>query len=190
MSRFTIDIGKINTTMARAIDVGVLACGNHVKNTISSSMASNSKGRSSAPGTPPNRQTGNLSRSIQPHLVATGVVRVGANERYARIHEMGGVIRPKRAKYLWIPVNAKPSETPSAVISHKKDYAFIPRRSGGFFVVKKSKSGRKLKAGMIYVLSLGVYLAKRPYMAPGLAKAAPDLPRIFSQAARKAFGVA
>lgn len=190
MSRYTIDIGKINTTMAKAIDVGVRACGNHVKNTISSSMASRGRGKSSAPGSPPNRQTGNLSRSIQPHLVAPGVVRVGANERYARIHELGGVIRPKRAKYLWIPVNAKPSETPSKVISNKKDYTFIPRRSGGFFVVKKSKSGRKLKAGMIYVLSLGTWLPKRPYMAPGLAKASPQLPEVFAAAARKAFGVA
>ncbi len=190
MTRYTIDIGKINTTMAKAIEVGVLACGNHVKNTISSSMASRGRGKSSAPGTPPNRQTGNLSRSIQPHLVAPGVVRVGANERYARIHELGGVIRPKAAKYLWIPVNAKGSETPRSVIANKKAYTFIPRRSGGFFIVKKSKSGRKLKAGMIYVLSFGVYLAKRPYMRPGLEAAKPELPGIFAAAARKAFGVA
>ena len=43
--------------------------------------------------------TGALSRSIT-HEVTPGRARVGSNLKYARIHEVGGVIRPRVAAFL------------------------------------------------------------------------------------------
>ncbi len=59
-----------------------------------------SSGRpASRPGTPPSRLTGTLSRSIT-HEVTTSRARVGTNLKYARIHELGGIIRPKTKPFL------------------------------------------------------------------------------------------
>ena len=53
----------------------------------------------SRPGKPPHKLTGTLSRSIT-HEVTTSRARVGTNLKYARIHEVGGIIRPKTAPAL------------------------------------------------------------------------------------------
>lgn len=45
------------------------------------------------------RRSGDLARSVGYKLRGNRVV-IGSNLRYARIHEYGGVIRPKRAKAL------------------------------------------------------------------------------------------
>lgn len=58
----------------------------------------------SPPGKPPGVRTGTLARSIFTDITRLGderpSVRVGSNLVYARIHEFGGVIRPKKAKLL------------------------------------------------------------------------------------------
>lgn len=53
-----------------------------------------------AKGKPPHRLTGALARSIDYELVGKYAARIGSNLVYARIHELGGVIRPKKAKAL------------------------------------------------------------------------------------------
>lgn len=60
----------------------------------------------SRPGSPPGNQTGNLSRNINVVPATRSNMRavVGTNVEYARIHELGGTIRPTRARYLGIPV--------------------------------------------------------------------------------------
>jgi len=54
------------------------------------------------------RKTGRLAGSIQSeqYIVGGGVVgRVGSNLKYARIHETGGVITSKSAKFLYFTVD-------------------------------------------------------------------------------------
>lgn len=49
------------------------------------------------------RRTGRLAGSIETEVLGTRnevIGRVGSNLKYARIHELGGVIRPVRAEYL------------------------------------------------------------------------------------------
>ena len=63
------------------------------------------KNRSIAkPGTAPGARTGTLARSVvidRSRLNADNPsVRVGTNLVYARIHEFGGIIKPKKAKWL------------------------------------------------------------------------------------------
>lgn len=54
------------------------------------------------------RRTGRLASSIEAeqYIVGGGVVgRVGSNLKYAKIHETGGVIEPKSAKFLYFTVD-------------------------------------------------------------------------------------
>jgi phage gpG-like protein len=54
------------------------------------------------------RLTGDLSRSIAVKIEDGGMTgRIGTNKVYARIQEYGGVIVPKRAKFLAFKVNGK-----------------------------------------------------------------------------------
>ncbi len=48
--------------------------------------------------------TGRLSKSLA-MVVSASAVRVGSNLVYAAIQQMGGVVRPKRGKFLAIPVD-------------------------------------------------------------------------------------
>lgn len=49
--------------------------------------------------------SGDLKKSI---TVDAGEdeVRIGSPEPYARIHQFGGVIKPKRGRFLWIPIRS------------------------------------------------------------------------------------
>lgn len=58
------------------------------------------------------KRTGNLGRSIHNEVVSTGqhhaTVSVGTNSVYARMEEMGGIIRPRNAKRLaWQDENGR-----------------------------------------------------------------------------------
>lgn len=191
---FRIDLSKLNGTLDRAVRAGVANAATHVRTVITESLQTKHGGKSSPPGTPPSRQKGGLSRSIAVHMVSGRIARVAANTPYALIHEVGGVIRPVKGRYLWQPVGAKKSESPTAVVGSMKakkgEYIMIPRRSAGFFVVRKSKSGRKTKTGLIYILSLAITMPKRPYMKPGLEKSKAGLLDAFKLGAAKHMGAA
>lgn len=181
-----LDLAAINGKVERAIGTGLAACGTAVRTDAKASMGSMHGGKPSAPGSPPNRQQGALSRSIS-SVVEGRTARVGSNLAYARIQEKGGTIRPRNGRFLWVPINARAGETPTAVRNDKKNFAFIPRRAGGWFVVRKSKSGRKTKRGLLYVLIHGTNLAARPYLAPALGRVAPRMSTIFAKAAGSNF---
>lgn len=190
--KITVDISKfnINTTamaakMERAIKTGLNAASSALVTDIVASFGQGHGGKPSAPGSPPNRQKGALSRSIA-YMVDGRTARVGSNLIYSRIHEKGGTIRPKNGRFLWIPINAKRSEKPSTMFG-RKDISFLPRRSGGYFVVKRGKKGRKLKGGLLYVLVHGVHLEPRPYLKPALHRMAPKMGPIFATAAHSTF---
>lgn len=64
----------------------------------------------SSPGSPPNRRSGSLARSIVgvgPRSTGKPLTgAVGTNHIAARINEFGGTIRPKKQKALCFPINA------------------------------------------------------------------------------------
>ena len=65
-----------------------------------------------------NRRTGNLARDwvvdVSDGETLSAEIRTqGTANAYAGIHETGGVVRPKNAKYLWIPL--KPNQTAAGV---------------------------------------------------------------------------
>ena len=51
----------------------------------------------------PLQDTGSLRDSITFKTAGSHTVSVGTNKPYAALHNYGGVIRPKKSKWLWIP---------------------------------------------------------------------------------------
>lgn len=101
-------------------------------------------------------QRGALSRSIKYRVDGDSVVisAGGADIPYARIQHEGGVIRPRNAKYLAIPL------TPKARLSRARDYhgeTFIAKG----VIFEKDESG---KITPIYALKKEVTLPSRRYM--------------------------
>ena len=87
------------------------------------------------------------------HAVEDDRVVVGTNLRYARIHHFGGIIRPRTAKYLAIPL--------TKAASAKK-----PREWENTFV-SKGVIFRKMEDGnteALYALKKEVVMPARPYM--------------------------
>lgn len=99
---------------------------------------------------------GHLLRSIKYRIDGDAVVisAGAANVPYARIHHEGGIIRPKNAKYLAIPL------TPQAKLYRPRDYP-------GDTFIKKGIIFLKLEGGQIqplYVLKKQVEIPARRYM--------------------------
>lgn len=98
-------------------------------------------------------RSGRLWRSIHKTVAVTGQnikAEVGSNVVYARIHELGGEIRPIRAEYLAFQVMGAGGARKSAA-----------RISGGDWVRTKL-----------------VRMPARPYLSTALAKERPNIPRI------------
>lgn len=110
------------------------------------------------------KSTGNLSRSIITRPNDSRLeVSVGPTAIYGRIHELGGVIRPKRAKALTIPIG----ETKGS----PKDY-------GQMSVIRLGNRAYLAETGdgmvrMRFILKKSVRMPKRPYMKPALEATKP-----------------
>lgn len=129
------------------------------------------------------RRTGHLSRSIGSIVVQeqgelVGIVgsgvRTGSRVRYADIHERGGVIRPKRAKYLTIPIGKSKTKAGVGRFSARDimggfteyDKTAVFRSKKGnliYWGVKKLKKGNRLEP--LFVLVKSVTIPARRYMS-------------------------
>lgn len=119
-------------------------------------------------------RTGKLRQSIGSRVVfneqgIAGIVgsgvRTGKRMIYANIHETGGTIRPKRKKWLTVPLaNAlTPSGAPKRPSARDWNNTFILRtKSGQLLIVRKD--GKK-RITPLYVLKKSVSIAKRRYMS-------------------------
>jgi phage gpG-like protein len=105
-------------------------------------------------------QTRTLSRSLHEEVTMQGkhvaVDEIGTDLEYAAIHEFGGVIHPRTAKYLAIPVG---------------DYTGSPSKYPGL-KLRKTKNGNLVlvsASGQVqYVLKSSVEIPARPYLRPAL----------------------
>jgi phage gpG-like protein len=98
---------------------------------------------------------GALFRSIKYRTEGDSVILSAgdATVPYARIHHEGGVIRPKNAKYLAIPLTAK------AKLSRPRDYPVQTFLAKG--VIFEKTDGKPIP---IYALKKQVTIPARPYM--------------------------
>lgn len=118
-------------------------------------------------------KSGALARSVVSQFKDDNMSgRVGTNIAYARIHEFGGFIRPKRAKNLTIPMNRQAQLTTA-----REMFALNPKRM--FFASPKGtvilfkNMGKGVPPQAMYVLKKEVYIPPRPYMRPSLALIKP-----------------
>lgn len=139
-----------------------------------------------------NVRTGRLRASIQGTVEQDGggsfsiVLRAGTPDGgrvpYARIHEEGGTIRPKRGRFLKIPVG--PALTGAGVSR------LPPGRSGGFRFVPTPRGGVLVgRDGQVwFVLKQQVTIPARPYLAPAIATIQPRLADDLTRLLRRALG--
>ena len=123
-------------------------------------------------------RTGSLRRSIGWEVKGyRGKIqgRVGTNLVYARIHEYGGEIKPRQARFLTIPLKAV--KTRAGVTRAKaRDYHNTFVRKG---IIFQNRDGKIVP---LFRLSKGVKIPKRPYMAPSLNEKKNDIIRRFGSA--------
>lgn len=105
-------------------------------------------------------RTRTLSRSLHEEVSEQSATRaavdVGTNLEYGPIHEFGGTIKAKSAKYLAIPVGS---------------YTGSPRKYGDLRVSKTAKGNLILvdaSKRVQYVLKASVEIPARPYLRPAL----------------------
>lgn len=139
-------------------------------------------GTPSAPGSPPNTQTGLLRNSINVRKVGPGFYRTVSAARYSRIQEFGGTIRPTRARALPVPLNhaAKVilqrsggnlrAALPNARVINRKGK---PPLLVGREKVATQKGYRKGKRAIdrsrpIFILKKSVRMPARPFFGPVL----------------------
>lgn len=127
-------------------------------------------------------KTRTLSRSIHEEVSMQGSsvakAEIGTNLEYAAIHEFGGVVRPKTAKYLAVPVgNYKGSP--------RKHPRLKLRKTAGGTLVMVDGSGR-----VQYVLKKSVEVPAQPYLRPAFDEhkdeAVEDMGRAFKALVMKA----
>ena len=110
------------------------------------------------------RRTGRLAQSFTGEVtggtVGTLVMRYGTNVPYAEIHEFGGTVRAKRAKFLTIPLKA--NLTPSGVMRKSiREFAvvrFIKSKRGrrGSLIALCGPSADNLKPMFVLVRSVKI----------------------------------
>lgn len=103
-------------------------------------------------------------------IVLRAGTRDGGAVAYARIQEEGGTIRPKRGRFLKIPVG--PALTGAGVARLPpgragKQLRFVPTSKGGLLIAADGQ--------VWYVLRPQVTIPARPYLAPALRAVEPQL---------------
>ena len=103
---------------------------------------------------------GSIGREVNTRTLRASV---GSNLRYARIQELGGMITPKDAKHLAVPISdeAKKSRGPRFM----SDLVYIPR-TGKSALLARTGAGAGLEVH--WVLVDQVILPPRPYLRPAL----------------------
>ena len=104
---------------------------------------------------------------------------VGSNLAYAAIHERGGVITPKTARALTIPIS------PAAVRHRARDFAgaFIVKTMGKqAFIARKAGGARSERIELLYVLKKSVTIRARRYVTNALQDANGQLDPVLNTA--------
>ena len=135
-------------------------------------------------------RTGNLRRSLQEKRAKKVQERsneiigtVGSNLKYAAIHEYGGTIRPKRTKWLAIPLKAALTARGVARGGPRdfKNTFFAMSKNGNLIMFSKSMGS----IIPLFALKKEVKIPKNPYMKSGLKEKSSDIIKFFSEDIQK-----
>lgn len=154
MSRVTVSwndrpiLRKVRVATNKGIGAVALAVASRAQRTL----GQRSGGRPSAPGSPPNSQSGRLRGSIVATKPKNLRAYAGTNLVYGRIHELGGTITAKTAKRLAIPYTdskgRKRIARPKTVHIPARPYLrpaanYIQQRAAGIFAREARKDLRR-----------------------------------------------
>lgn len=127
----------------------------------------------------------------------TAVARVGGGGvgevPYASIHEHGGVIRPKRGRFLAIPMGPalKGGKNGGAGMWPRDipGLTFIPIKGGAQgMLVKRMGRGKSASWVPWFHLVRSVRMPKRPYLAPAVDAVVPTIPATMADQLRARLG--
>ena len=110
----------------------------------------------------PLRDTGTLLQSIHTKS-SSAFAAVGTNMEYARIHQFGGVVKPKTAKCLAIPWSPEARQTGYARRFPRKLTLVWPKGSKSGWLVESGGSRRK-HTKLHYLLRLQATIPERPFL--------------------------
>ena len=165
--RATVESGRL----AEVVRVSMVETGQVATAKAKLALASGGRG--------PDTRSGALRNSIRhtvdkgptgPEMSLSAGGRFGGNDvRYARIHELGGTIRPKRAKSLAIPL---PAARTGAGVSGRPgprdfpDLQFMPSKNPRNVGILATPAGVPM-----FVLRRSVTIPARPYLKPSMDQA-------------------
>lgn len=124
-----------------------------------------------------NVRTGDLRRSISINVQQEGKITrgaIGSNVIYARIHELGGTIKPVTKRYLTIPFPG--IKTPAGVArggARDFDNTFFRKSKAGNLILFQ-KNGKTI-IPLFLLRDRPVEIPARPYLMPAMEKIKPML---------------
>jgi len=181
-TRVTFDVSKLGDALTRAVNDGLAAAANVAADEAVRSFGKNGEA-SSPPGSPPNWHSGKLGNSISyahPDRLGTPLhAAFGTEVPYGKYLETGATVRPKRTKYLPVPINdaakrmARQVGNQGVSLRTKNLKVIIDKAKRQALLVEQTKTGKQRKNGAVFVLKRSVTIKARPWIMRA-AKSAPD----------------
>jgi hypothetical protein len=181
---------QINATIRKAANRGAQRAAQTCASLIRRGLGRGAYGTPSAPGTPPNTQTGLLRNSINVAKVSDGFYRTISAARYSRIQEFGHPnVRPVKAKAIPVPLNhaAKVilqrsggnlrAAMPNARVVNRKGKPPLLVGREKFSSQKGYKGGKKVidRSRPAFLLVKQVRIPARPFFGPVLNRNRTEL---------------
>jgi hypothetical protein len=194
-----------------AADEGLTEVGKHFAGMVKRKLGRGHGGTRSAPGSPPNSQSGFLSQSVTSTKASGGVCYVMCGAMYAMALEFGAVIRPKNGKLLVIPISKyardlmrESGNSARAAIDRYKEanagsWQMIRTKRGGLLLTRTTSKaqgrGKKrtsvMSSEIDFLLTAKTTILPRPFIRPTVADAvaSQECSEFFNRRFRKAMGL-
>ncbi len=144
----------------------------------------------SAPGQPPNINTGNLRNNTVASKAKNMRCAVGTPVKYGLYLENGATITPKNVKFLPVPIGPEGSRFRASHLGSLKGtgLTLIPRKGKPALLVREVGKGSKRTGARIeplFVLLPSVRIQPRPWLGPAIRNNFDSLNTIFNRQAWK-----
>lgn len=107
---------------------------------------------------------------------------VGSKTPYSRIHEFGGEIRPKKGRYLTVPLPAAKTEA-GVVRGRARDFkgTFLFRSKAGNLIIMGKPTPGSLEVEPLFILKEVVRIPKRSYFVDSVKENKDRIGQIFKK---------